>query len=223
MFEQLNKNNVSSYGQLSKSRYVKLYNPHGEGVRVMFVGNSITLHGPKADIGWLNNCGMAASSKEKDYVHLLMNKFSKKDSDASFCICQVAEWERNYKNGNTTYDLFEEARYFRADIIILRFIENCSANDFDNALFKKEFIEFSKFLNGSGNAKIIVTSGFWKHPGDEVLKEIAKEKCFAYVDISDLGERDDMKAIGLFAHSGVANHPGDKGMETIAERIWEKI
>lgn len=28
-----------------------------------------------------------------------------------------------------------------------------------------------------------------------------------------------MKATGLFAHPGVANHPGDKGMAATAERI----
>ena len=32
-----------------------------------------------------------------------------------------------------------------------------------------------------------------------------------------------MKAVGKFAHAGVAAHPGDRGMAEIAERIYKKL
>ena len=223
MFEQLKKNNVDSSGQLSGNPRVKFYNPNGKGVRVMFVGNSITLHGVKEDIGWFNDCGMAASSPEKDYVHILMNKISEKQKDASFCICQVADWERGYKNGAETYSLFEEARAFGADILIARFIENCPSNDFDGELFKTEYKRLLGYLDAYAKARIVITDGFWHHPADKFIAEIAEEINASFVTLGDLGEKEEMKAIGLFAHGGVANHPGDKGMEKIAERIWEKI
>jgi alpha-galactosidase len=34
--------------------------------KVLFLGNSITKHGPKADIDWKGNWGMAASAEAND-------------------------------------------------------------------------------------------------------------------------------------------------------------
>ena len=65
-----------------------------------------------------------------------------------------------------------------------------------------------------------MTTGFWHHPADESIAELAKEHDWPLVPLGDLGEQPEMKAIGLFAHSGVAAHPGDLGMKNIADRIW---
>lgn len=136
----------------------------------MFVGNSITRHGVLPEIGWYGDYGMAASSIEKDYVHIVMNYIKRDNPDATFCICQCSEWERQYQQGDYVLDEFCDARDFGADIIIVRFVKNCP-----------------------------------------------------FVELGDLSDDDETKAIGLFAHSGVANHLGDKGMQAMADRIWEKL
>lgn len=41
--------------------------------------------------------------------------------------------------------------------------------------------------------------------------------------MTDLGDRDDMKALGEYTHAGVAMHPGDKGMESMAKRLLPAV
>ena len=220
-FDEIAKNTVKAENQLKENEFVTFEKLENEGLRVLFLGNSITRHGIKEEIGWYSNCGMAASAKEKDYVHILMKKTEEKTSDPAFCICQAAAWERDYRNGAPTYPLFQSARDFSADVIVMRLIENCSTKEFDGETFKKELWNFLSFLNPTGKAKIVLTTGFWKHPGDRYIRELSKEKGLPLTELGDLGADVNMKAIGLFAHDGVANHPGDLGMETIAKRIFE--
>lgn len=220
---QMEKNTVDSQNQLKETEYVSFVNAYGTGSRVMFLGNSITLHGVKEEIGWYQAWGMAASAKEKDYVHRLIAAVQKQQQDAAFCICQGATWEREYKNGSAVYDSYESARAFGADVIVMRLIENCSGREFEPQTFKQALKDYLAFLDPAGKAKVIFTTSFWRHPGDVMIKELAAEREQPLVMLGDLGEQDEMKAIGLFEHAGVANHPGDLGMEKIAERIWAEL
>lgn len=102
-YEQIAKNTVKATNQLKESEYISFENPQGKGMRVLFVGNSITRHGIAHDIGWHDDWGMAASAKEKDYVHRLMKKIDNVKDDAAYCICQVASWERGYRQGTETF------------------------------------------------------------------------------------------------------------------------
>ena len=97
--DKLARNNVSAEGQLKASQYVWLECPDAKGIRVLFAGNSITLHGARPELGWHFDWGMAASCKEKDYVHLVEQEILGLCPDATFCICQGAEWELHYQNG----------------------------------------------------------------------------------------------------------------------------
>lgn len=223
MYSQIKKNTVSSENQLRVGESVFVDFPGGKGKRIMFVGNSITLHGVNEGLGWFNRCGMAASSLEKDYVHLLMSKVLEKDSDASFCICQAAGWERTYKDGAKAMEPFAAARDFEADVIVMRIIENCKVAEYEPETFFKEYCEFVNYLNKNGKAKIIFTTGFWKHPGDKEILEASKKFGSEAVYLGDLGEDDAMMAKGLYEHKGVAMHPGDKGMENIADRICVQL
>ena len=220
---QMEKNTVSAKGQLKDSSIIRFKNPEGKGVRVMFVGNSMTLHGVRPEIGWHHCWGMAATEEDKDYVHCFMKYIGQQDANAAFCICQVSEWECQYQTGHEILEKYNSARQFDADIIIMRFIENCPKADFQSNVFKEEVKELLHYLNGSQKAKFILTTGFWRHPGDDSIRELAMENDWPLVELGDLGENDRMKAIGLFEHKGVANHPGDLGMENIAKRIYEVL
>jgi rhamnogalacturonyl hydrolase YesR len=228
-YTQNDKNTVKAQNQLKENQYISPLSHEnlskqksGEspnGTKALFVGNSITRHGPNSDIGWNGDWGMAASVKENDYVHLVSDWIIKKDPNAEFLICQVVDWERNYKNGSEKLYLYEKARDFNADIIIMRIIENCPAAGFEYGAFIKEYTNLINWLNPQNKAKIILTTGFWKHPGDAAILEIAAGKNYPVINLGEYGEDDKMKAIGLFSHTGVANHPGDKGMKAIADEI----
>lgn len=220
---QIEKNTVSAKDQLKPSEYISYINPQNieNGLRLMVAGNSITRHGIKKSIGWFNDFGMAASSIEKDFVHILTRKFEELGKNPITCVCQIANWEWNYKDGSTVLKQYEAARNFNADILVVRIVENYPFDNFEPEVFKAEFKKLIDYFNPSGRAEIVITTGFWKHIADPYIRELANELNIKCVELNDLGGMGEMKALGLFKHEGVANHPGDKGMQAIADRIFD--
>ncbi len=220
---QIEKNTVSAKNQLEPLKCVRFVNRDGKGKRIMFAGNSITIHGIRPELGWHWEWGMAATCEENDYVHVVMNEVKKTDPDAAFCIAQVSRWEINWaKDYQTAIELHKEARDFDADIIILRAVENCPRDVYEEKAFMESYKALINYLNKS-NAKVILTTSFWKVAADEAIKKVGEEMGVPVIYLGDLGELDEMKAIGKFEHAGVANHPNDNGMAEIAKRILKYI
>ena len=82
-------NTVSALGQIDVNKFVSIFK-RGGTKRVLFFGNSITRHEPNESIGWSGDWGMAASCKEKDYVHLVVAELDKRYGKVDYCIAQGA-------------------------------------------------------------------------------------------------------------------------------------
>ncbi len=191
--------------------------------RILFVGNSITLHGRKPEIGWNVEWGMAASAKENDYVHRTMAGVQKAYPNADFAIVQQATWERNFWTGDAPLLPTAEARDWKPHVVIIRLGENTPPELLKNGDYAEALVSLARFYGGD-TAEYLVTDEFWPNEAkDDALRRAAETLNAAFVRISDLGEMAEMKAYGLFEHSGVAAHPGDRGMQAIADRILEKL
>lgn len=213
------QNTVKADHQLVNNDVISYIHSEGTGPRILFVGNSITRHGINHDIGWHNDWGMAASVLEKDYVHLVAGAVLEKNPNASFCICQAAHWEINCYQAESVFPEFQAAREFSADMIIMRVVENCPGKLYDHDRFLEAYGSLISYLDPENRAKKIITTSFWRRQEDEAIRVYAQKHEYPLVELGDLGENDAMKAIGLFAHKGIAIHPGDMGMQMIAKRI----
>jgi len=196
--------------------------------KVLFLGNSITKHGPKADIGWTGNWGMAASVEEKDFVHLVAASLSKNaGTTPEILVKNIAEFERQYATYNVSEKLKEQFD-FCADLVIVAIGENVPnlASDEAKTQFKGSLMKLLGGLKAGNKPAIIIRSCFWANGAkDQILKEACQEVGGTFVDIGLLGkdEANYARSEREYKHKGVAAHPGDKGMQAIADAILKAI
>lgn len=217
------ENTVSARGQLRDSEFVKFTLKDDAKVKVLFVGNSITRHGIKEEIGWTRDCGMAASALQNDYVHLTVAGLEKKYGAVSYCIAQAVAWEYAYNRDEEVLAQFSAARDFDADIVILRIGENSDRELLEKEVYQPHFETMANFFF-TPRAKKIVTSLFWRYdPIDVPIYQAAQKYGWIYVPIWELGEKAENKALDEFWHDGVAKHPNDNGMRSIADALLAAI
>ena len=196
--------------------------------KVLFLGNSITKHGPKADIDWTGNWGMAASAERKDYVHLVTGALSEKQGATPEVLVQnIADFERSYAD----YDIagkLKDALAFKADLVIVAIGENTPAlkSPEDMARFQASITRLLSAFKSDNQPTILVRSCFWVNAAkDDALQKACDAVHGLYVNISELSkaEVNFARSERLFKHAGVANHPGDRGMDAIAGAILRAL
>ena len=195
----------------------------GGGFKVLIYGNSIAAHGRAPKIGWNADWGMAATSRDRDFAHLLIAALEERRGErADYRIRNLAALERNYRTDLGEYaDLADDVAY-APDYVVIAIGENVSSlRESDVADYTKFLVRLARpLVESAKRPKVVMRSPFWRNAVKaDCTAKAAAEVGAAYVDAGPLGDRNENMALGLFSHKGVARHPGDLGMRRLADLI----
>lgn len=187
---------------------------------VVILGNSITYAPATLSLGWTNNCGMAASAPDKDYVHLLTGRFQQINKSCVVQAHNIAVFESNYD----TYDFDADLKTYRdskPDLLILRIGENVQPT-FDSVAFAKKYQGLIAYMKTNNpNLKVLAVGSFWTNRD---FINIIMSRYTPYISLSVLGEDLSNYAFDRTDWAlGVQQHPNDKGMQGISDMIWAKV
>lgn len=178
---------------------------------------------------------MAASEAEKDYFHLVTAFLQERDVDRRICSLSYNffQWEVLATDRAEILDILGCYLNDDLDLITVQLGENVN----DLSTLESDFEYLLEYIKTyCPNAQIIVIGDCWEYGNRDRIKKAAAENCgVQYVDLSEIKNVEDyMAGLGTavygddeewhkIGHSGVAKHPGDKGMAFIAEKIIEAI
>jgi hypothetical protein len=195
---------------------------------VLILGNSITYH-PLASYWW-GEWGMAASTKENDFVHRLEKMLRSRNPNCHVEGYEIWDWEHQH----TTYDLskFDSLFIHKPDLVIIRLGENVyNLTDFDVSL--QRLVDYVK--DKAPGARIVMTGVFWTSAQkDSIFSSVARANNLTFVKLSslDIAANKAFKGATVYDATGkehlidnqfVADHPNDIGMNAIANAIYKAI
>jgi len=215
--------------------------------RILFLGNSITLHGVHEPYGWPNNCGMAASVPEKDYVHQLSARLDA--LTGGHLRISPAETTGPGPGGSTVtepanvlnvadilerqYATYTNARLqaqlvWEPDVVVLQLGENTPREGFDPSALKTALQTLMDGMRHSGDPHVFVVTQLLGEGGplDDIKREVCAEDPShrVFVDMSDFGQDPTNLASAEPYYTGViTGHPGDKGMARIADALLKAM
>ncbi|MBN2311343.1 MAG: beta-galactosidase [Candidatus Hydrogenedentes bacterium] len=204
--------------------YARLARPAKRVIRKMLVvGNSLTNHGPSDAIGWNGQWGMAATARENDFAHVLHRKVCEAQPEPDVQLIVEGLLARDMPSRT---EQFEGLSAYQADLIIIQIGDNLSEDDAGKDSLGKPYEELLSLLEGD-HAPLIVGVGTWGEGPvrDRLIRRACMRRGALFVRIVHLS-RDSVnraESEGHFEHAGVNWHPGDRGMQAIADTLWAAI
>ncbi|MBR5384691.1 MAG: SGNH/GDSL hydrolase family protein [Bacteroidales bacterium] len=195
------------------------------------IGNSLTVHG--VTTFWWNECGMAASKDEKDYFHLVTSGLEKKAGNVYSVRFNFGAWEIQAHDRDETLVSLDKYLSPKIDLVTVQLAENVTNLD----TYEKDYVSLLTYLKTyCPKARILVVGDFWSRENRDQLKEQACKECgVEYISLEGIKDNNDyFCGLGttvydddgnphVVEHGGVAAHPGDTGMEAIADRILKAL
>ena len=210
--------------------------------RVLYVGNSITLHGGSQF--FIVNAdakrGMAATSPDKDYVRLLTGKLRSLNSSvdartfASWNLGgQLDEATGPYWEGNSTKNGIDLSRFdpvaaWKPDLVYIRLGENVTDWEITNQSQYQGRLKdlIDKLISQSPGAKVVLSTSVWNNPNyDAAIRAVGAERNYPIADFSSMWPNRMVNGFyalnpSIYGDAGTDNHPDDDGMAHIADKLW---
>ena len=198
--------------------------------KALFIGNSLL-------VGF-GQFGMCASNAQSDYYYHVTQAILKKN--ASFTADRAAgtslEGATSDETQNTAYSSISSKLSADLDLVIVQLSDNTNnAESIAYLLGGGAKRLLTKIRTACPKARVVWAAAWYS--STEKLNAIQKACAYTgclFVDFSDLRTSENQGAIGntitypdgsssTVEASGVASHPGDKGMKAIADRLLEKL
>lgn len=206
-----------------------------DAYRILFIGDSITRHGKSERLGWNHVSGMAASSEQTDYVHLLANMIQSTIPNKEVDI-HIHTGGGSGK-AKERYNAINKVIQVRPHLIVIQLGEHEKPEDGAEQLY----VDYEKLLtafNGQSDpkAKIIAVGNWslskpqrnsdgsrsysgWALTIEKTMRAVCEKHDIPFVSISEIAMNP--YARGWGEHNGVKWHPNDVGHAGYAQKLFK--
>lgn len=198
----------------------------GDVFRYLAVGNSITRH--EICDYWWNEVGMAASTADKDYFHLVTAGLEETYGAVEGEAYNFSVWEITDTDRAQTIQLLDLKLNEDLDLVTVQLSENLPSL----TTFESDFEYLIQHIREKApNARILILDDFWYQNRGYIKAVVAARSGITFVSLAEIrGNTDYQCGLGtvvydadggehIVEHAGVAGHPGDSGMQYIADAI----
>lgn len=189
------------------------------------LGNSLTLIE-----SW--GRGICSTQPDNDYFGLVLDYLEDKNEERHVVAHRYnyAVWEKAADRGNVL-DLVDVYLDSSLDLVTIQLGENAT----DISTYKDDMVELVNYIRAKApNAQIIIIDDFWSNEKSEIRKAAAEKSECAFADLGDIrGKKEYQSENGIVCYledgntitvqENAATHPGDEGMEFIADRVIEQL
>ena len=165
---------------------------------------------------------MDASRAEFDFAHLLHSKLKNKHSKIETTIVDMRNWEATFYYE----DMYQELKKFKDreyDLVVVRLGENIGQFSFNDHVYKDSLVTLCNFFK-SVKTQVIITGTIENKPNIEEHQKLAAEALNCpFVNLDKIKNDYSLISTNKYHNNLYKQCPNDKGMEFIANSIFEKI
>ena len=219
-------------------KYSLLVGQDGTISTVRSIPNKAVVYGNSLTLGF-GTFGMAASDSDHDWYHYVYEFLLEKNEDLEMSRYSMSSWE-----GMTDSDSRSEYVDTRIaetadgteDLIIIQLSDNVNTTEKKATFAEDMYTILAQFRTACPNARIMWIAAWYNWSSNyEFIENACTDLGIDLVDIRDLStDSENQSAVGNtyssddgtvneITSTGVASHPGDTGMELIAERVIEVL